>query len=166
MLVARATSECARLIAADALLGVPYTAEELDDGVDPQIVPNTTGPASEKRTARRRTAQQPAAVRAQPSSEQAAPDPEPGFDDGLGEFTTERLTEPQSKKLHALYRELGIEDREQRLADAAAFVGHDLASSAELTKDEASGLIDDLEMRVEALAPSDDGEALFGGDPA
>lgn len=31
MLIARATSECARLIAPDALLGIPYSTEELQD---------------------------------------------------------------------------------------------------------------------------------------
>jgi hypothetical protein len=31
MLLARATAECARLIAADAILGIPYAAEELRD---------------------------------------------------------------------------------------------------------------------------------------
>jgi len=31
MLVARATGECARLIASDAILGIPYTAEEVRD---------------------------------------------------------------------------------------------------------------------------------------
>ncbi|MBQ1164468.1 hypothetical protein KBZ21_41525, partial [Streptomyces sp. A73] len=31
MLLARATAECARLIAADVLMGMPYSAEELAD---------------------------------------------------------------------------------------------------------------------------------------
>jgi len=34
MLVARATSECARLVAPDALLGIPYSSEELEDSGD------------------------------------------------------------------------------------------------------------------------------------
>ncbi len=40
MLIARATSEVARLIAADALLGMPYSHEELSDGI------STVGPAA------------------------------------------------------------------------------------------------------------------------
>ena len=40
MLVARATAECARLIAADVLLALPYIAEELDD---PEGEPLSTG---------------------------------------------------------------------------------------------------------------------------
>jgi hypothetical protein len=39
MLVARATSECARLIAPDALLGIPYSSEELQDSDDFQSAP-------------------------------------------------------------------------------------------------------------------------------
>ncbi|MBQ1163916.1 hypothetical protein KBZ21_38605, partial [Streptomyces sp. A73] len=34
MLLARATAECARLIAADVLMGMPYSAEELADEND------------------------------------------------------------------------------------------------------------------------------------
>lgn len=36
MLVARATSECARLIGADVIMGVPYSVEELQDQDEPQ----------------------------------------------------------------------------------------------------------------------------------
>jgi hypothetical protein len=55
MLVARATSELCRLIASDAILGVPYSLEELTDGV---TVDESTGEIAEpapKRTARRAT---------------------------------------------------------------------------------------------------------------
>lgn len=41
MLLARATAECARLVAADAILGIPYAAEELrdDPGLREEIAP-------------------------------------------------------------------------------------------------------------------------------
>lgn len=41
MLLARATAECARLVAADAILGIPYAAEELrdDPGLREEISP-------------------------------------------------------------------------------------------------------------------------------
>jgi hypothetical protein len=41
MLVARASSELGRLIGADALLGIPYTAEELEDELVGVLVPAT-----------------------------------------------------------------------------------------------------------------------------
>ena len=55
MLVARATAECARLIAPDVLLGLPYSAEELADGdtYDDGEVLATAAPEP-KRTAQRR----------------------------------------------------------------------------------------------------------------
>lgn len=41
MLLARATAECARLVAADAILGIPYSSEELrdDPGLREEIAP-------------------------------------------------------------------------------------------------------------------------------
>lgn len=53
MLIARATSELCRLIAADVLLGIPYSAEELDDGIDLDGQPVAAQPEAKKRTARR-----------------------------------------------------------------------------------------------------------------
>ena len=59
MLIARATSEVARLIAADAVLGIPYTVEELQDGDQDGAAPPAEDdkPAPARNTARRRTAQ-------------------------------------------------------------------------------------------------------------
>lgn len=48
MLVARATSELCRLIAADVILGVPYSVEELQDGEEV-----TASEPAKRRTARR-----------------------------------------------------------------------------------------------------------------
>lgn len=54
MLVARATGECARWVAADVLLGLPYIAEELEDGEEQPAI--TTPPAATRtRTAQRRS---------------------------------------------------------------------------------------------------------------
>jgi hypothetical protein len=54
MLVARATSEVGRLIAADALLGMAYSIEELEDGVVPQTEPETPAKPRATRTAARK----------------------------------------------------------------------------------------------------------------
>jgi hypothetical protein len=81
MLVARGTAEVARWIASDALLGLPYVAEEVaDDGAE-TAVDATADAAPLRRTARRRTVptERPAArpsVAADPE-----PDPEPEMDD-------------------------------------------------------------------------------------
>lgn len=77
MLVARATSECARLVASDVLMGVPYSAEELQDAEpapakeEPIKVPVPSAPRLSPATS------QPTVVRRQssapPSTEPPAP---------------------------------------------------------------------------------------------
>jgi hypothetical protein len=75
MLIARATSEVCRRIAADALLGLPYSVEEIADTVE-------TEP---QRTARRRAQREPApmpepeleATRSPPSSSPPSTRPSP-----------------------------------------------------------------------------------------
>lgn len=191
MLVARATAECARLIAADALLGMPYAIEELNDGGDVEAAEPAT-PAAEqpRRTAQRRTRQQPAAVHRPPVKEVEPPaDPEPDFGDDEATSPTkdaagpqsgaesgedsrfnsgpapDPITEAQIKKVQVLYRELEVEDRDERLADVGSFVGRDVASTTELTKDEATRLIDDLERRISGMTPEESAQ-LFGGEPS
>lgn len=75
MLVARATGEICRLVAADALYAMPYTAEELDDDLPPSIV----GVEPVKRTIRRA----PLAVAPEPeftAPDEETPEPEPTGD--------------------------------------------------------------------------------------
>lgn len=54
------------------------------------------------------------------------------------------ITKGQLTKLAIVFGEAGIEEREQRLAIAAALVGREVASSKELTTREASQLIEVL----------------------
>ncbi len=65
MLIARATSEICRLVAADVLLGIPYSVEELNDGIDLVDEPEEKPPVK-KRTARRA-----------PMVQDTMPEPEP-----------------------------------------------------------------------------------------
>ncbi len=60
------------------------------------------------------------------------------------------ISGPQLRKLHALYRELGITDRTQRLADIGRHLGNAVESSSDLTLDEAKVMIDHLEQRTQA----------------
>lgn len=68
MLIARATAEVGRLIAADALLGMAYSIEELEDGVVPE-----SAPAAEAKPRKTRTI----ARGRQAAVEEPIPEPDP-----------------------------------------------------------------------------------------
>lgn len=79
MLVARATAECARLTAADVLLGMPYSVEELADVAAEQ--PAGGGQAATvKRTARRAALPSPDQV--EPTLDEPVAQPKPVETDG------------------------------------------------------------------------------------
>jgi hypothetical protein len=86
MLVARATAECARLIAPDVLLGLPYIVEEAGDGEvfdETEVIASAAPP--KKRTAQRRTRIQkedPAPVEAEVAEEVAEVESLPLWGDG------------------------------------------------------------------------------------
>lgn len=172
MLIARATADVARLVAADVLLGVPYVIEELEDadGQPPILVAgNGAGPGPAKRTAQRRGAKPaPAIVDAPPAQAPTVVEDEPAFDDDTDTFQPEPdpdpgpepdpddpITDPQMRKMQAAYRQLHVDGRDERLADASGFIGRDLASAKELTKNEASALISDLDRRLMNAEPED-----------
>jgi len=68
----------------------------------------------------------------------AGPPPLPG-EEGQG------ITKPQQAKLGILFQRIGWTDRDDRLRASSALVGRPLASSGDLSKAEASALIDRLE---------------------
>lgn len=160
MLIARATAECARLIASDAVLGLPYVAEELADGLVgiEEAQPELAAPEQPaKRTARRRTAQPAAVARPPIATTGGEPDPEPDFDEPAPTASAatdedfgpaEPVTQAQLAKMHAQFGDLGVEDREAGLALIGAIVGRDVDSSKRLTKQEATQLIDELDRRL------------------
>jgi len=84
-----------------------------------------------------------------------APVPAPAdeaAEQGEGDLGDERtsptavITDAQRRKMMALYREVGIEEREARLVFARFAVGRRVESSTELTVEEASKVIDALEL--------------------
>lgn len=150
MLVARATAEAARLVAADAILGIGYSAEEVADGASGEVPLFDGGPAE--------AAEQPSTGTRRMSRRRApapAPEPEPTEDaptdhaenasDEFPEFPEPGITTAQIRKMGALMREAGLENRADALAYVGARIGRDVSSRNELTKDEASTVIDALE---------------------
>lgn len=126
MLVARATAEVCRWVGADAIMGMPYAAEEILD--QPEYVPP---PAVRRLSAA--DLDEPAAIEA----------PAP-------------VTDDQRKHMFALWNELGYggdANRDTRLALTARFIGAEsIASSNDLTRDQARTVILKLIERKTAMA--------------
>lgn len=139
MLVARATAECARLVASDAILGIPYASEELDDG------DTVTPVATEEVKPARRTAQR-RQVEVQPAPE---PDlPEPAADAEVVETPpVPMMAEGQKRKLFAVCAELGYDD-EQRYAFCSIVLKRDVNTTKTLTRFEAGTVLDALDAEL------------------
>lgn len=161
MLYARAASDVCRQIAADSLAGLAYSVEELEL-LEPAATVTVSRTDAPKRTAQRK-AIEPVVV--------PEPDLDPQTDDGavshgrapLGEGngsgsspddtpapSSDPVTPAQIKMLAASMNEAGITDRADALAYVASVIGRDVASRNELTKDEASRVIDSLVNRGES----------------
>lgn len=138
MLGWRAITACARQACPEALYGVAYTPDELDDiprGRSDQQQPAMT-------TATFTQQSEPTDVS---YAEVVEDEPEPG------------ITPQQSKALHAAFTAAGITEREQRLAYCRNLTGADIDSSNDLTKAQASDVLDALHADAEAT-PDDDAE--------
>jgi hypothetical protein len=129
MLVARATAEVCRWIASDAIMGMPYAAEEIED--QPALAPSPV--------VRRLTV---ADLDEPPAIEQA--------DNG------QMVTRDQQKHMFALWNELGFtgdENRATRLEITGKILGVEgLESSNDMTRDEADRVIAALRERKESTA--------------
>lgn len=180
MLWAKAAATVCRRIAADVLLGVPYSVEDLE--LDNDTTTTTTTRTSTPTTGTTRRTRAKATEPAPPADEPPLPGDEPEVvveaevvedtpppanpdqGDGLDEFAPDTTHNPdpsdtetpppginraQSTKLHALMNSFGLRggdaDRDYKLRAVAALIGRHVASSNELTKDEAVRLIDALE---------------------
>lgn len=171
MLLARATAELARAVFADAIGGLAAT-EEIEEQAEAatEISSAPSEPATATRRRRRTTPL--AAVSAAPPEAPALPGEEPESAAGPGPTpasagsglvedapeppAAELITEPQRKKLHAAFREAGFDNREARLAFTTFHIRRKVESSNELSKDEASKLIDLLERDKEDTIGEDE----------
>jgi len=139
MLIARFTSEIARLIAADAILGIPYTVEEIMDSDD---APYVVKPRPPKAAPQRVTAAEIIGA-AQPADQPPAePDPTVGMQ------PERMITRPQITKLHILLDEAGFGERDVKLEKLTEILGrpegNPVLSSKDLTAAEASACIEEL----------------------
>jgi hypothetical protein len=128
MLVARATAEVCRWIASDAIMGVPYAAEEIDDRPAP-------APVARKLT--------------------VADLDEPPADIERREQADGMITDQQRRTMFALWRDLGFdgdENRAQRLEITSKILGGlVIESSSDLTRTQAHEVIAKLCQRLAEL---------------
>ena len=122
MLKARATTELCRDAFADVIHGI-RSSEEAYEIVDVQPEPPSRLQAA--------VAAKSAAAEEVVEGELVVPD-------------SEQVSQPQMRKMQALFKEKGFVDRDDRLAFVQSVVEIDVQSSTELTKDQASQVIDAL----------------------
>jgi hypothetical protein len=170
MLVARATAEASRWVAADAMLGIPALVEELELAVDGQGPPAAIEgsvsteprviapppPAVEPpkgRTTRRRTSPPRAALPSAAPSPPTPPTPPPEPVPPEPAASRSRITKPQLTKLHVGLKALGINDRVEALGMISVWANRrddqgqlvNLPSTGDLTPDEADSVLNRLE---------------------
>lgn len=140
MLYAKAAAEVARKVAPDVLNGVPYSVEDLE-----LEQPEATATVTRAPVARTgpRTVQRQQAKPVAPEPEFDEPTPEPVK--ATAERAPAAITPKQLTALNAaLSTDLGLTDREDKLAYLSGELGREIGSSKEVTKDEATRLIDKL----------------------
>jgi hypothetical protein len=134
MLYARASGDVARRIAPDALLGMAHNVEELTVA---EPWDGTTRPPSQGGLA---------AALGTTAAEQIH-EPE-----SATEAPEELLTDAQQRKMGALMREAGITERADALVYVNDTIGREVESRSELTKHEASQVIESLTRDTEPVS--------------
>lgn len=152
MLRSRAITEVARMGASDALFGVIYTPEELGAEVDPEgdVVHNVTqvragSGADRAREVLRTQAGGGEGSRAEAPVAETVDSSPAGDPSQSSPQAPEGITAAQIRKLAVSMNELGLTDRDSALAYVADVIGRQVDSRNDLTKDEASRVIDALE---------------------
>lgn len=143
MLTARATSELARLIASDAILGIGYSAEEVADGgaYEQEVGEVTTTPAA---TAGMRKMSR----RAPLSAVQVEDEPDSAPESPLLDTKSDL-----AKAMYATINDAGIPE-EERISTVGEIIGREITSTKEMTDDEARHVLDHLKS---LLAPAETG---------
>ena len=142
MLVARATAEAARRVASDAILGIPYSAEELEDSQPEPTTPVQRASRRVQRQARPTPPEPefedtpPVSSRTEPEAPETPAEPDPAPDP----ITPKQLTALNA----ALSSDLGLTEREDKLAYLSGELGREIGSSKDVTKAEAMRLLDNM----------------------
>lgn len=136
MLAARATSELCRLLFPDALGGVTLTPDEVEE--------NEPSPATVTVSRSRKPALEPTPV-PEPAALEVDTDTGEIIDAELVEPNTEPISQSQQAKMRVLLQAVGLTDRDAILQYVSSITGREVASSKDLTKDEASQVIDALD---------------------
>lgn len=142
MLTAKCQAEICRVIAPDVLTGIAATSvEEVElDDLGEQVAVEVE--AKPKRTITRK--QQPAP--ALPAAVHEAPTPEEEPEPSAPEESPiEGITGPQLTKLNIILQEQGLTERDDKLSYLSSYLERPIASSKDLTKQEAHRLIDEHE---------------------
>ncbi len=156
MLLARAQADVCRRIAPDALLGMAYSVEELEDEQTNEAAPTVTSNGG-KRTMKRAAPPPPPEPDLDEAPTPAVEEPSPQASD--------TITDAQMKKLQASFTEHGITERTERLEVVATIIGREVASAKDLTKEEASQVIDWFEQRSAPTSePGFDDDAWLAGN--
>lgn len=139
MLYSKAAAEVARKVAADVLSGVPHSVEDLE----------LEQPEATTRVARAASTR---VARPKPVA------PEPEFDEPAepakappAERTEPLRSEAQSKAIHAGLTALNIKDRDAGLAFISQIVGAEIASTKDLSKAQASRVIEYIKAEQESI---------------
>lgn len=139
MLIARATAECCRLVAMDAIMGIPYAAEELWDDIELPMADTAAEAAKPKTRKVQRTT-----VAQEPSLEPHGVD------------AVEPLSKQQMSLMQKLFTDAGITEAQAKRDYCTQQLGREITSVADLSVADASKVIDTLTPVQEP--PFDEGE--------
>lgn len=150
MLRARAIAEVVRMGASEAVLGMDYAREEMQD-VEPEPAPQQrpTGLAAVRAAVTHQTdagaVEPPQASPQEPAREEAS-----DGRDAVQAPASPKITASQQRKLFALFKAKGITEEEQ-LPGIVHVIGRPIESRTAMTPDEFEAVVKQLEARDDAL---------------